>query len=386
MKKLGVVVPVYNAGAYLEQCVTSIINQTYDNLEIVLVDDGSTDNSGSICDEYAKRDKRIHVIHQDNQGMPRARYVGLRKLKTEYATFVDADDWIKRDAYEKMAKYMEEEIEVISFSQIQYYSESYEYISRSHFPKGKYNAQTIRQKIFPSLIFNIENMEGGFNPSLCNAIIKTELLMEQITSVCSLSINYGEDMATMFPLLIHVKSMIITDEVLYYYRQRKFNEIAEYMIDKDYYKKLFLFYEYMKKKFEGQEELIKQLDFFYANSAVEYLKKYKQKISTNQYLFPFNKIAINQKIILYGAGAVGQSYYKQLKQLNYGEIVAWVDKNSDMYSELGVGKIESIKDIPEYDYIVIAVKHFDVADLIRQDLITRMKIDEERIIWHNTIL
>ena len=69
MKKIGIVVPVYNVGMYLERCITSVLNQTYKNIELVLVDDGSTDNSGKICDDYEKRDGRVHVIHQDNHGV-----------------------------------------------------------------------------------------------------------------------------------------------------------------------------------------------------------------------------------------------------------------------------------------------------------------------------
>lgn len=80
MLKLGVVVPVYNAEKYLDKCISSIIGQTYGNMEIVLVDDGSTDGSGTICDKYAERDSRIHVIHQKNQGKLAARYQGVKML------------------------------------------------------------------------------------------------------------------------------------------------------------------------------------------------------------------------------------------------------------------------------------------------------------------
>ena len=103
MKKIGVVVPIYNAGPYLEPCIESILGQTYRCLELVLVDDGSTDGSGALCDKYREIDKRVHVIHQENQGMLPARYNGLRCLECDYATFVDADDWIETDTYEKMS-------------------------------------------------------------------------------------------------------------------------------------------------------------------------------------------------------------------------------------------------------------------------------------------
>lgn len=105
---ISVVVPVYNVEPYLKECLESIINQTYRDLEIILIDDGSTDKSGDICDEYGKKDERIIVIHQNNQGSASAKNAGLRKSSGEYLTFVDSDDFLQEDAYEFMVKQLEE--------------------------------------------------------------------------------------------------------------------------------------------------------------------------------------------------------------------------------------------------------------------------------------
>lgn len=91
---VSVVVPVYNAQKYLQSCVDSIINQTYRNLEIILVDDGSTDQSGMICDEYADKDERIRVVHKENGGAADARNAGLQCVKGEYIVFIDSDDFV----------------------------------------------------------------------------------------------------------------------------------------------------------------------------------------------------------------------------------------------------------------------------------------------------
>ena len=95
---ISVIVPIYNVEAYLPRCLDSIVNQTYQNLEIILVDDGSPDNCGAICDEYARRDSRIRVIHKMNGGLSSARNVGLDIMMGEYLTFVDSDDWLSLDA------------------------------------------------------------------------------------------------------------------------------------------------------------------------------------------------------------------------------------------------------------------------------------------------
>ena len=101
---ISIIVPVYNVEKYLEKCIESIVNQTYQNLEILLIDDGSTDCSGKICDEYAQKDKRIKVIHKENGGVSSARNKGLAEATGEYIGFVDGDDYIDKNMYEIMLK------------------------------------------------------------------------------------------------------------------------------------------------------------------------------------------------------------------------------------------------------------------------------------------
>ena len=98
---ISVIVPVYNTESYLKKCIENIINQTFRNIEIILVDDGSTDTSAEILADYALRDNRIIVIHQENQGLSAARNAGMRSAKGEYIMFVDSDDWIDVNTCEK---------------------------------------------------------------------------------------------------------------------------------------------------------------------------------------------------------------------------------------------------------------------------------------------
>ena len=106
-KLLSVIVPVYKVEPYLHRCIDSIRNQTYKNLQIILVDDGSPDNCGKICDEYAEMDARIIVVHQKNRGLSGARNTGLQHAKGEYVAFVDSDDWIGSDMYRTLVGVME---------------------------------------------------------------------------------------------------------------------------------------------------------------------------------------------------------------------------------------------------------------------------------------
>ena len=103
-EKISVIVPVYNVEQYLERCVDSIISQTYTNLEIILVNDGSTDNSGKLCDELAKKDERIRVIHKENGGLSDARNRGIDEAESDLVGFIDSDDYIDSDMYEVLLK------------------------------------------------------------------------------------------------------------------------------------------------------------------------------------------------------------------------------------------------------------------------------------------
>ena len=102
MKKISVIVPIYNVGNYIEQCVNSLLKQTYRNLEIILINDGSTDGSGEICNELAQNDERVKVIHLENGGVSRARNKGLEVATGTWVAFVDGDDWVELDIYEKL--------------------------------------------------------------------------------------------------------------------------------------------------------------------------------------------------------------------------------------------------------------------------------------------
>lgn len=384
MIKIGIVVPVYNAELYLENCISSVLDQSYSNIELVLVNDGSTDNSGKICDYYATIDKRVKVIHQKNHGVSFARYIGLTNVDCEYATFLDADDWIVKDAYENLLRYMNEGIDVISFQIIRYFDDSYQYTSFNNYQQGLYSKQQIEEKIFPTMIWDLEKGIYGIDPSICNKVIKKKLLLNELSEVINLKISYGEDVAVMYPLMLKAESLYITDNSSYYHRQRKGKEIASYFLDKNFYKKLYLLYEYLLEKCKAHIEFIKQIDYFYTYSVKQHLWIYGDKKREGE-LFPFDKIPKGSKIILYGASGVGQVYYEQFLKIKYGIILAWVDKNYDKYEQLGVKDIAYISTIEDFDYIVIAVNYQETAANIQRNLI-RMGVDEDKIVWKNNFI
>ena len=112
-EKISIIVPIYNVEKYLERCVDSLVNQTYENIEIILVDDGSPDYCPQLCDEYAKKDSRIVVIHKKNGGLSDARNYGLCKASGEYILYVDSDDYIELDSCEKLVNGMANNVDMV---------------------------------------------------------------------------------------------------------------------------------------------------------------------------------------------------------------------------------------------------------------------------------
>lgn len=173
MPKISVIVPVYKAEQYLPQCVESILGQTYSDLEVLLIDDGSPDHSGVICDEYARQDSRIRVIHKENGGVSTARNAGLDAATGDYITFVDSDDYIDSSMYEKMIAEAECGAQLVicdCLKEFPDHRELYTHDIRS----GHYNRWQLEKEYFPHLLI-MENVEYPATISNCLILFRREL-------------------------------------------------------------------------------------------------------------------------------------------------------------------------------------------------------------------
>lgn len=165
---ISIIVPVYNVEKYLSKCLDSLVNQTYENIEIVCVDDGSIDSSGEICDEYAKKDARIKVIHKENGGLSDARNVGLETINGEYVMFIDSDDWIDKDTCDYCINTLKlYDVDLILWSYIREYKNNAK--PKRLFMNGSryFDDQEIKEKIFLRCVGlngvelrNVENMDS----------------------------------------------------------------------------------------------------------------------------------------------------------------------------------------------------------------------------------
>jgi len=381
MIRIGVIVPVFNTAKHLKKCIDSILNQSYENIEIVLVDDGSTDGSELICDEYSEKYDRIRVIHQKNLGKLVARYVGVKSVACDYVTFVDSDDWIDDNTYGKFLSYMQKGVDVISWQIIRFYDFDNNSVSLHNFKYGLYDKKKIADRIIPYMIWNYEKNSFGIDPSLCNKLMKRSLLLPFLRLAQKINVMYGDDVAVTYPMFTKVNTLLLSNESLYYHRQRKQSERAPYFKDEHFYKKLYLLYAYLKEFFISKKDMIAQLDAFYASSVNLYQIGISKK--TKVYIFPFDEIPQGKNIILYGASVVGQSYYKQLVSISYAKKILWVDKNYVNYMENGVRSVDEVyRHAYEYDYLAIAIKRWEVANEVKKVMAERLKEHNVKIIWN----
>lgn len=382
---LSVIVPVYNAEQYIKECVKSILKQTYMEIEIILVDDGSSDQSGSICDLLREENGCIKVLHIEHGGITKARLAGLRVSVAERVTFVDADDWINENAYRDLI--LDNDCDVIITGICRYVDQDNQIMQVPYLKAGIYDKESIINEIAPVMLWVPRLENWAVDPSLCTKVFKKNILLEQLEKASEVDSNYGEDSMVIFPLILQANRIQISKRIYYYHRQRNLGELSPYIRDDEFFSRLSKVYEYLKKEFKRMPywSIMKsQLDCFYINSTN--LKRDCYDYATLKFAayFPIDKISQNSNIVLYGAGNLGKLYWKQNILYHFCNIKLWVDKNYEKLQDGNdrIQKPEMIKNI-EFDYILIAVDDYYTA----KEIVIYLKglgIEKEKIVWQNT--
>jgi glycosyltransferase involved in cell wall biosynthesis len=212
--KISVVIPVYNVEKYLHRCVESILNQTFQDFEIILINDGSKDNSGQICDDYAQKDKRIKVIHKKNARVSAARNDGIKIAKGKYLSFIDSDDWIEPEMYQEMV-YKAEELN-LDFIMCDYKKKSNNYEDKRTQPirEGYYSKDDIKNELFQCLIM-FENME--YPPTISNWVCLFEIEFLKTNNLYyDEDIHYDEDSIFGAKIMYHANNFYYLKDHYYY--------------------------------------------------------------------------------------------------------------------------------------------------------------------------
>lgn len=377
--KMSIIVPIFNSEHSLKRCINSIIEQTYQNIEIILVDDGSTDRSFGICCEFAQKDKRIIVIHKENGGPTQARKVGIGRATGDYIINIDSDDWIEKEWVLEWVR----TIEVSDWCDAIYrdgiyieYSYGNTYISADLTPR-KYLDCEFEEELVP-LIFDQNSVTG--KKIKLNAVLwsyKSKILKSLIHNVNEKYFD-SEDLVLNTYCIFNSKSLYITKGGGYHYVQHEGSlstrqQSVQMMCDLEKDITTFLTEKGMS---------LNTITTFKKRLQVNAIcHNYKSLISNLNDPLPFLlKIQKYSNIILYGAGRVGHSVYNALRGNIYYKIVAVIDKNPKTDGNIPIVSVSEVNRI-QFDYIVICSIVKQNIEEMTQTLLEEYKIPQEKIAY-----
>lgn len=374
-KQLSIIIPVYNTSEYLRECVNSVVAQAVENMEILLVDDGSTDDSGAICDEYAAEYDCIRAFHIENHGQSFARKTGVSCAKGKYIGFVDSDDWIDGNMYSEMLGYaIENSLDMVccgltyekGASAIQRYNDA---------APGVYDYDAIQKKILPGVLaFGTDYAtDRKIEPHLVDKLIRKEIILNVLLEIDE-QIYWGEDALSVLKCILLSNRMGILKKSFYHYRVHN----TSISLKKDVraigsYQRLI--YDLLELA-EQSDEIYGQVRYYSVTALRDMLRIGLGVKSEKFWLFPFEDFDRGLSVALYGAGNVGSSYYTQVCETGYFRRVDLFDSNRISDEIKGADELHS----EDYDKILITVENEVTARSIKQLLMER-GISNDKLYW-----
>ena len=279
MKKFSIIIPVYNIEKYIDETINSILSQKYTDFELIVIDDGSKDNSGKICDKY-KKDAKVKIVHQQNAGVSAARNKGLELATGDYILFVDGDDYLEKNALSTISENLNDNDMVI-------YSFREKYIKKSYQKKVTENIK--KENNYEVIKKVLSNQYGGY---IFNKVFKKSIIDKRKIRF-DRNIHMCEDMVFVLEYLQFSKDIIFIPDMLYNYRMRKTSAVWQ---KNEKYMTIFEAYENIRKLLMknnlSDEELNYKIAFSYC-----LLKKTQREIVEKKYNFNFKSYIKNNKSI-----------------------------------------------------------------------------------------
>jgi len=384
---LSIVVPVFNAEKYLDQCISSILNQTYQEFELILVNDGSTDRSLEICLRYEALDNRVKVLTQENRGASVSRRQGTDVAKGKYITYVDADDYLESSLYENVMPGCEKyDLTVFGWTRNE---ATATYLRSDPIAPGEYITEDDMMFLLHNLV-NISldsgkvHLKPGFSVYMMNKIFDINIaksVFEKIDETLTLT----EDHSFFYRYFLKCKSVRIIREFGYHYRIHK--ESICHRVDpknsflRDVSKFYYSIYPVFAKHPQSHD-LLPQLQLktrFLLNRAMSKMG-FSDDSNLNS-LFPFFDNLKDKAIILYGDETLGARYMSQCRKHGFCNVVALVAGNWQDQQKVGwdVKPVEVINSI-QFDYIVLATYKEQKALEIRDEL-ADLNVDLNKVLW-----
>lgn len=370
---ISVIVAIYNISSCLETCIRSITAQSYENLEIILVDDGSTDNSGEICDAYALTDSRIKTIHKKNGGLVSARQAGLAAARGEYIAFADGDDWMEPDMYRHL-------YEAAVSSHADMALSGYIEDTKGHMNNklntvhvGIYDRERMEKELYPCMLCKGDFLESGVQPYIWNKLIRKELACRHIPSI-DRRIRVGEDAAAVMPMLLMADKIVVTDNCDYHYCIRETSMIRKRESDDREWKELWILHHFLKEKMAGR-----QLNHYTITNMLTRTYARLAAFKGGEILWPFLYRLDGQSCIVYSAGNFGRAVYEYLANAYPGKVCLWVDREYEKYQRLGL-PVYGAAELARYQNadILVAVMSHSAAESI-QTMLLSMGVEQKRI-------
>ncbi len=208
-KLISVIVPVYNSEKYVNRCIDSILNQTYENLEVLLINDGSSDGSLKICEDWAEKDKRVKIVNEKNKGVSAARNLGIKYATGDYVGFVDNDDWLRPEMYEKMLELIEKEKADVAVCKFINVDEKYNRVS---IKEANLTAEHFKNPIYFFLNNNSKNSHKKI-VGCCNRLLIKKPILDDVKF--DERLNFGENILFVLNLISKTDKIAVTNEYLY---------------------------------------------------------------------------------------------------------------------------------------------------------------------------
>lgn len=369
--KISVIVPIYNVEEYLEKCLDSIVNQTYRNLEIILVDDGSSDNSLNICKHYEKIDTRILVIHKENAGLVAARKTGIWKATGDYIAFVDGDDWIENNAYEMIIKESDYE-DVLMFG----LQEDYEYKvveKKNRIDVRSYQEDQI-EEIMSKMLCDGIFYEFGVLPNLVCKLIKASLLQKIVYNISD-EVTIGEDAIFSYSAISRARTVRNINVAPYHYFQRG-NSMVRKITDSKCI--LALYNDLVRIKVPQRlEEQWKRQVYVYMAFILQ-LKRTDEFVKK----MPFYTQLQGKKVMIYGAGNYGTAVSIALSNNMFAQIVGIADRDYQKIRKETL-YITAPKDIiyNDFDILYIGILNEKICESVQKQL-SQIGIRKEKILYY----
>lgn len=376
---ISIVVSIYNEWEYLDKCIDSIVNQTYKNIEIILVDDGSTDCCGEICDKYAKQDSRIIVIHKPNGGLVSARKAGTKRATGDYIINVDGDDWIEKERIQNLVRGIEQYHADIIYMDgyVREYPDNQVTVKGS-LKRGFYTKQQVQEEILMKLASTNHFYEKNIEMFMWLWAFKKELIKEKQPLIDE-RISMGEDLACVCECLASANSVGVIEGGSYHYTQGRVEAIS-YSNNLSSIRLEALWNQlkqFCKKEYVSPS--IYQMMVVIMNQAVAITDFSLFFRKSCDYLYPYSKVKKNSNIVVYGAGKFGYKIMLALSNNDQYHVAAWVDKSNKRVTmgQYTISQVEILNQL-DYNYIVVAILNYNVALGAVAEL-QKMGVSEDKI-------